>query len=121
MSFLSLLLRCLLALALVAGGVPSVAMAGVHDHGNIVEAQPSGMPSCHDIDGGGAEPSAAGATDADCCGGASCQCDCLQHMPVVALVLQGMEIAVLPAPAPAGSLPSGHGPTGSNSLRPPIA
>lgn len=124
MPFFALLLRCVLALALVAGGVPSLAMAAAHDHGAVVQAQSSGMPGCHDIEAADAKTATGSATDAeaDCCGrGADCQCDCLQHMPVVALVLQTMEIPVLPAPSPAASLPSRHGLVASSSLRPPIA
>jgi hypothetical protein len=121
MPFFAVLLRCVLALALVAGGLPSPAMAGPHDHADVVEVQASAMPGCHDSEAADAKPEAAGVTDTDCCGVADCQCDCLQHMPLVVLVLPAMEIQVLPAPTPAASLPGRHGLMASNSLRPPIA
>lgn len=121
MPFLNLLLRCVLALALVAGGVPSLAMAGAHDHQVAVETQSSGMAGCHDVEDVEVKPATSASTDADCCGGADCQCDCLHHMPVVTILPQAMDIPALTAPDPAASLPSRHGVVAANPLRPPIA
>jgi len=111
------LLRCLLALALVAGGVPSVVMAATMPH----EQDAAAMTSCHDLQAPADHAVKPSSLDASCCGSASCLCDCLQHMPAVALAVRPAAAPAFSAgPAASRSLQrNGHVPP--LSLRPPIA
>jgi len=119
MSWLPLLLRTLLALALVAGGVPGVAMA---DHApamqaTVAEAGPE-LPPCH----GKPEPVPPPADE--CCGSADlpgCDCPCMSQLAVVErLPLKLAEPMPASRPILAGSpsLPAG---VAATPLRPPIA
>jgi hypothetical protein len=117
MSPLSLLLRCLLALALVVYGLPTFASSHAgHGDAAAVEAAGSDDAPCHDQ---APEPVPA---VSDCCdgGGPACGCDCLQAAP--GLVIAGMfagSVLANPGPrvAPAAAAPrSSFAP----SLRPPI-
>lgn len=111
------LLRCLLALALVTGGVPTVGMAGAMPH----EQGSGGMTSCHDLQAPTDHAVNPSSADSSCCGSASCLCDCLQHMPAVALAVRPAAAPAFSAgPAASRSLQrNGHVPP--LSLRPPIA
>ena len=109
------LLRCLLALALVAGGMPTYGMAGT----GAVEAvaAPSG---CHDAV---TEPHASIApstVNADCCGSADCLCDCLHHMPGVVFALLPITAPEFVAVAPVSRALPRYGHLPATSLRPPI-
>ncbi|WP_394541293.1 CopL family metal-binding regulatory protein [Lysobacter enzymogenes] len=147
MSFLSLLLRLSLIVALSLNGYASAAMiaSGGHAMGPRMATAPApaadeAMADCHDgMDmpamahdaaakghHGGAPDSApppgdpAAAHDGDCCGKFACQCDCLQAASIAH--------AIVPLPprldeiAPA--LPNAHAPPSgvlSLPIRPPIA
>lgn len=113
----ALLLRCLLALALVAGGVPTYGMARDIPPQH---AAPT-MVSCHDVDAPAqATSNHDAAVDADCCDSADCLCDCLQHLPAATLARLALAALIFPAEAPASrSLPLSS-PAASTSLRPPI-
>ena len=114
------LLRCLLALALMAGGVPTAAMASDIP----VDDQASAMTRCHDLavpdPAPEKEPAASGAMKNDSCGSADCPCDCLQHMPVAALALPTLATLVFcaQAPGPRSLVRISRSP--SATLRPPI-
>lgn len=119
MPWLPLLLRALLALALVAGGIPGVVMA---DHVPAAQAAAADagpeLPPCH----GKPEPAPPPADD--CCGSADlpgCDCPCMSQLAAVELLpLQLAE----PAPASTPVLPaSPRLPAGvaATPLRPPIA
>ena len=111
----ALLLRCLLALALVAGGVPTFGMAGERAH-----QDPAPAPtSCHDLEA--PEPAAADhGADADCCASTDCLCDCLQHMPAAALAVPTLTTPVFPASAPSPRELASSSRAGTSTLRPPI-
>lgn len=118
MSLTALFARCLLALALVANGLPAMAMpAGIESR-----AEASASAPCHDAAGAvpASEPAAPSPTSLDCCEGGDCACSCLHHAPL-ALALAAVSTVVPPResgpPAPAGITP---GPQRSPSLRPPI-
>lgn len=111
------IVRCLLALALVANGLPAMASPA------LAEAEP-GMAhmDCHGEESTADQavpPTPAGGMD--CCDGGDCACSCLHHAPVAMRVLArlatlrppGPALAVLSRVAPAPLLPP--------SLRPPIA
>jgi hypothetical protein len=115
MTFPAFLLRCLLALALVAGGVPTYGMATGMD---VVEAKASS--GCHDALAQHLESAAQASENADCCGSADCQCDCLQHMPVVVLALPPIAAPAFVAPVPLSRLLQLYSHQPSTSLRPPI-
>lgn len=119
MPWLPLLLRALLALALVAGGIPGVAMA---DHVPAAQAAPADagpeLPPCH----GKPEPAPLPADD--CCGSADlpgCDCPCMSQLAAVEglpLILPAPTPASTPAPLASASVPAGIAAT---PLRPPIA
>lgn len=115
MTLPAFLLRCLLALALVAGGVPTYGMARAAEP---VEAAPK--TGCHEPSA--PEPVAAdhAQVHADCCGSATCQCDCLQHMPVVVFSLPAITAPAFVAAAPVSRLLQQYSLLRSTSLRPPI-
>jgi hypothetical protein len=115
MSPLSLLLRCLLALALVVSGLPTFASSS---HGGAADVEVAGSDDapCHDQ---APEPVTA---VSDCCdgGGSVCGCDCLQSAP--GLVIAGISSgSVLTDPGPPVAL-AAAAPRSSfvPSLRPPI-
>lgn len=119
MRFPALLLRCLLAVALVASGVPAFGMAS---DGAPHEAA-TAMTSCHDmaapeqtVPDHGAKADA----DADCCGSADCLCDCLQHTPAAALALPTLATPVFPAAAPSLHAIQRRSRADATTLRPPI-
>ena len=117
MRFPALLLRCLLALVLVASGVPTFGMAS---DGAPHEPAPA-MTSCHDM--AAPEKTVAdhgAAADADCCDSADCLCDCLQHMPAAALAPPTLATPVFAAAAPAPRTLQRSSTTASTTLRPPI-
>jgi hypothetical protein len=113
----SLLLRCLLALALVVYGLPTFASSHAgHGGAAVVEAADSDNAPCHD---NAPEPVT---VVSDCCdgGGLACGCDCLQAAP--GLVIAGMASgSVLADPGPRAA-PAAAAPRSSfvPSLRPPI-
>ena len=109
------LLRCLLALAMVAGGVPTYAMAGA----SRVEAAtaPSG---CHDAATTQDARTASASANADCCGSVDCLCDCLHHMPVVVFALQPVAAPGFTAFSPVSPVLPRYGHLAATSLRPPI-
>lgn len=118
MSLTALLARCLLALALVANGLPAMAMpADIESRTEAVASAP-----CHDAAGVplAAEPAVSSPTSLDCCDGGDCSCSCLHHAPLV-LPLAAVSAVVPPHESglrvPAGITP---GPQRSPSLRPPI-
>lgn len=114
------LLRCLLALALVAGGVPTFGMVNAV----AIDEQASAITSCHDLEA--AEftitdlAATEAGTDTGCCDSADCVCDCLQHMPAAALTVTTLATPVFQttALAPRSFERSGRNP--STTLRPPI-
>lgn len=106
----------LLVLALVAGGVAPGYAQDRHD------AEPvAAQGSCHGMDGElmAAQPSLE--QPADCCEGADCRCDCLQHAPAAIVALrppqpvQHARHGVEPVTASHAPAPSGP------ATRPPIA
>lgn len=118
MNPLPLLLRGLLALALLVPGLPTFATSHV-GHGNALTTDVANTVDtpCHD-------PAPEPATEtSDCCdrGGPACGCDCLQAAPALGVA------GVSPGSVPAGSGPpaadAGAAPRASfaPSLRPPIA
>jgi hypothetical protein len=112
----ALLLRCLLALALVAGGVPTFGMASAVS----TEVQAAAMTGCHELaasDSNAADHAAA----TDCCGSADCLCDCLQHMPAAALAVSTLPTPVFPSPSLSPPSFERTGPRPASTLRPPIA
>jgi hypothetical protein len=117
MSPLSLLLRCLLALALVVSGLPAFASSHA-GHGGAAATEVAGSDDapCHDH---APEPVTA---VSDCCdgGGPACGCDCLHAAP--GLVIAGISCgSVLADPGPRVAL-AAAAPRSSfvPSLRPPI-
>lgn len=119
MTLRALLLRCLLALALVATGLPAVAGAHAHADAQAVASSPADAPPCHDT--GDAPPPPPDGPD--CCDGEgpACGCDCLHATPGVAATVAPpagvppsglVQLPVPPASPLGGPLPS---------LRPPIA
>jgi hypothetical protein len=118
MSLTALLARCLLALALVANGLPAMAMSA--DLGSA--AASTAEAPCHDE--GASSPASDAATSSpatpDCCDGGDCTCSCLHHAPPVP-AFAVVRPPALPdetvALAPDGIQP---GPQRSPSLRPPI-
>lgn len=120
----ALLLRGLLALALVVQGLPVDVQAATSPQ-KAVETAQAAMPDCHaasaDPDPG--LPQAPSQSGPDCCDspGAPCGCDCL-HAGSLALVAPAEPLAGRPVTDPEGLFlagrPGGHA---SPSLRPPIA
>jgi len=117
MSRFPFLLRCLLALALIAYGLPTTASSHA-GHGNVADFQLAGTDDlpCHEL---APEP----AVDvSNCCDGdgPACGCDCLHHASglVIAGVFTGCVVA---NPGPGVAL-AGVAPRSSSapSLRPPI-
>jgi hypothetical protein len=106
------LLRCLLALALVSGGLPTLGTGTTV----AVDDQAAAMTNCHDL----VAPDSPSAEAAECCGGVDCRCDCLQHMPGAALAAPTLTTAVLPARVPAPRLLERSSHLSSTTLRPPI-
>ena len=117
MPFPAVLLRCLLALALVAGGVPTYAMAGAQAMDEAA-AQPGchGTPMQHDDSMAASSADA----DADCCGSAGCLCDCLHHMPGVVFAAPPLAAPAFAASAPASLVLPHYVHLPATSLRPPI-
>jgi hypothetical protein len=115
MSFAPFLLRCLLSLALLAGGVPTLPQVPA------MSAESAGMTSCHDMDAASPGSHEAGPGVTDCCSGPDCLCDCLQHMPLVALVLPPLALPRLAAAPPVARSVPGKSRVPPASLRPPIA
>jgi hypothetical protein len=114
MSLTALLARCLLALALVANGLPAMAMSAD-------PADTAATAECHEAAGHQAAvdiPATSG-MQMDCCDG-DCACSCLHHAPAV------LGLAFVPATVPPGeprAIRSGRiapGPALLPSLRPPI-
>ncbi|KAA2285963.1 CopL family metal-binding regulatory protein [Arenimonas fontis] len=139
MPWLSLLLRALLSLALVAGGIPGAAMAShaAVDHAATHQAATdqaatadtmagvtadagAGLPPCH----GEPEPASQPPAGDDCCGSPEhpgCDCPCLGHLAAVERLppkLVPPVPAAAPSPDPSPSPPAGIAAT---PLRPPIA
>ena len=113
MRFPAFLLRCLLSLALLAGGVPTLPEAP------DLQADALTTTSCHDM-----APVAPAADDhlaPDCCGSTNCQCDCLHHMPVVAVALPPLALPMFGEVAPVSRSMPGNSRVPPASLRPPIA
>lgn len=116
MALTALILRCLLAVALVAGGVPTLAMAGAVP----ADEHSAAMTSCHDLAAPEIQSAHNGSHDADCCETSDCACDCLQTMPAAALSMPALATVVFQVSAPA---PRSFGRTSripSTTLRPPI-
>lgn len=117
MKLQSLLLRCLLALALVVYGLPTFASSHAgHGDAAAVEVAGSDNAPCHD------NAPVPVTVVSDCCdgGGPACGCDCLQAAP--GLVIAGMASgSVLADPGPRAA-PAAAAPRSSfvPSLRPPI-
>ena len=115
MSLTALLARCLLVLALVANGLPVMAMPAV-------EAAVEAPAACHDMAADHAPAGESAAPDAlDCCDGGDCTCSCLHHAPLV-LALAWLPVSAHPPsrlPLPAAR--PAPGPAALPSLRPPIA
>lgn len=110
----SLLLRTLLAFALLVGGLPAPAMAvPIQDEATM--ATP-----CHGMDAPDTmaekESPAPG-----CCIGLDCQCDCLEHMPVVVLGSPPLATPRFAGMAQASRALERHNWLPSTQLRPPIA
>lgn len=118
MPFPAFLLRCLLALALVAGGVPTFGMANA-----VVPEDEAAMTACHEMAAphGTDSESEPAAADADCCGSTDCRCDCLQHMPAAALTVWTLASPEFPAIAPSARSFEHTGQRPTATLRPPIA
>ncbi len=115
MPFPAFLLRCLLALALLASGVPTFTQAPA------VLGEAVATASCHDMEAAAPQHGADEVPAHDCCGTTNCQCDCLHHMPVVAVALPPLALPMFGARAPVlYSLP-GNSRVPPASLRPPIA
>lgn len=114
MRFPLILLRWWLALALVVGGLPATAMAGPS------QDKPAVAATCHDVDA----PVTAAERESPasgCCGSMDCQCDCLEHMPVVALGLPLLVTPLFAGKAQGSRALDRHNWCPSASLRPPIA
>lgn len=115
MPFPAFLLRCLLALALLASGVPAFPPAAE------VAGEAMAMTSCHEMEAAAPESAADESQSSDCCGRVDCQCDCLQHMPVVALSLPPLPLPMFGARTPLSRSFDGSSRVPPASLRPPIA
>lgn len=115
MTLPAFLLRCLLALALVAGGVPTYGMAQVAEP---VEAAP--LSGCHELAASDSVAADHKPLHADCCGSTNCQCDCLQHMPGVVFSAPAITAPAFVASAPVSRLLQRYSLLPSTSLRPPI-
>lgn len=119
----ALLLRCLLALALVVQGLPVFVMdAHAHEAAAVAAATDdagASMPGCH-----GDDPAPAPVADLpDCCedGGSDCGCDCL-HASSLFATARGLPGASPPADEPPVRLVPGAASSAPlPSLRPPIA
>lgn len=114
----SLLLHCLLALALTVYGLPVAATSSALGEARAAEVSDPGPAPCHDP-----SPSVAGEIAPDCCKGdsSSCDCNCLHAAPLLALAT-GLPGAVPPAGAPRPMPPASAPRVGAlPSLRPPIA
>lgn len=115
MPFPAFLLRCLLALALLAGGVPTLPPA------TAVAGEAMAMTSCHEMESAAPDSAADESQASDCCGSMDCQCDCLHHMPVVALSLPPLALPMFGARTPQSRSFDGNSRVPPASLRPPIA
>lgn len=116
MPFPAFLLRCLLALVLVAGGVPGTGMAGPAP----AKVDDTAMAGCHEAAPALPDADRHDSDHADCCAGEGCGCDCLQHMPVAAIALPGLTVPVFAADVPAPPVFGASGRAPADTLRPPI-
>ena len=132
----SILLRLLLAVALVFNTM-GTAVASVHlDHlGSMEAAQQSEVlatdaPPCHEHQATAAtadeQPDAALATlrkqdsTPDCCKSGTCRCTCVQHVPAVMIAL-GFYPLIIEDAKSARPMSSGHAPPVlPHQIRPPI-
>jgi hypothetical protein len=129
MSTRSILLRCLLALALLCNGVASV-VAGVHAHADMPAQDIAAAPTenighaspCHEPAEAAPMPMVADsdAEPASCCDGGQCDCTCI-GTALAPTRIEALAGIALPHTRPGHRLADGHrGPALAHPIRPPI-